>query len=209
MAKRSIMLVIDFGQSNQTRANMNTTSRTLPRSGMAAILTGICGFLVLAVLQLLGPSATAAQSATETAAARSADEAAIGKVVADFSDGWNRHDAHAMCASLSEDGDFISWRGEQFHTRQTYENEHVTLFAGLYSKSHRTDTVKKIWFLSPTLASVDDYFTMTGAKRRDGSDWPYREGYFNFVMRKQNGRWVVILSHAADFNAAPPRTGGT
>jgi hypothetical protein len=68
--------------------------------------------------------------------------------------------------------------------------------------------VKKIWFLTPTLASVDDYFTMTGAKRRDGSDWPYREGYFNFVMRKESGNWIVILSHAADFNATLPSTGG-
>jgi len=51
---------------------------------------------------------------------------------------------------------------------------------------------------------VDDYWTMTGAKKRDGSDWPFRAGLYNFLMAKRNGRWVVIVSHAADFNAVAP-----
>jgi hypothetical protein len=32
-----------------------------------------------------------------------ADERAIKRVIAGFSDGWNSHDAHAMCASLADD----------------------------------------------------------------------------------------------------------
>ena len=31
------------------------------------------------------------------------DETAIKRVIAGFSDGWNSHDAHAMCASLADD----------------------------------------------------------------------------------------------------------
>ncbi len=42
---------------------------------------------------------------------------------------------------------------------------------------------------------------MTGAKTREGADWPYREGYVNYLMAKRNGRWVIIVSHTADFNA--------
>jgi hypothetical protein len=51
---------------------------------------------------------------------------------------------------------------------------------------------------------VDNYWSMTGAKKRDGSDWPYRAGYVNFLMAKRNGRWTIIVSHTADFNAQAP-----
>ena len=72
----------------------------------------------------------------------SEDEAAIKQVVAGFSDGWNSHDAHAMCLSLADDVQWVSWRGEASHSRKQVEDDHAALFAGLYKNSHRTDTVK-------------------------------------------------------------------
>ena len=132
------------------------------------------------------------------------DEAAIKQVVAGFSDGWNSHDAHAMCLSLADDVQWVSWRGEVSHNRKQVEVDHAALFAGLYKSSHRTDTVKAIRYLAPDLASVDNFWSMTGAKTRDGSDWPYRAGYVNFLMAKRSGRWVIIVSHTADFNAKAP-----
>lgn len=134
------------------------------------------------------------------------DEAAIKQVVAGFSDGWNSHDAHAMCASLADDVQWVSWRGEVSHSRKQVEDDHATLFAVLYKNSHRTDTVKAIRYLTPDLASVDNFWSMTGARKRDGSDWPYRAGYVNFLMAKRGGRWMIIVSHTADFNAQAPET---
>ena len=58
-------------------------------------------------------------------------------------------------------------------------------------------------FLTPEIASVEDDWTMTGSKNSDGSDWAYREGYIDFLMTKQNGRWLVAVSHVADFNVKP------
>jgi len=132
------------------------------------------------------------------------DEAAIKQVVGGFSAGWNSHDAHAMCSSLADDVQWVSWRGDVSHSRKEVEDQHATLFAGLYKATHRTDTVKAVRFLTPELASVDNYWTMTGAKTREGADWPYREGYVNYLMAKRNGRWVIIVSHTADFNAKAP-----
>jgi len=161
-----------------------------------AVVTGMALFLL--------PLFPLADGWAQDKAGRADDEAAIRQVVANFSDGWNRHDARAMCAELAEDGDFITWRGEQFHGRKAFEDHHASLFASLYNHTRRTDNVKRIWFLTPEIASVDDYWTMTGARTRDGSEWPYREGYLNFLMMKRNGRWLVLLSHAADFNASRP-----
>jgi uncharacterized protein (TIGR02246 family) len=163
------------------------------------------GFVAILILLFLTPVATRLARAAATGdSANSGEDAAVKQVVAGFSDGWNTHDAHAMCASLADDVEWVNWRGEPLGTRQAVEDEHAKLFADLYKNTHRTDTVKSIRYLSPELAVVDDYWTMTGARKRDGSDWPYRAGYSNFVMAKRNGRWIVIVSHTADFNAIAP-----
>ena len=162
-------------------------------------------FLAILILLFATPLAIGlARAAAADDSANSADDAAVKQVVAGFSDGWNTHDAHAMCASLADDVEWVNWRGEPLGSRQAVEDEHARLFADLYKNTHRTDTVKSIRYINPELAVVDDYWTMTGARKRDGSEWPYRAGYSNFLMAKRNGRWIVIVSHTADFNAMAP-----
>jgi uncharacterized protein (TIGR02246 family) len=163
--------------------------------------------LAIAVLFMAAPLAIGLARAAADEARNSGnpeDDAAIRQVVAGFSQGWNTHDAHAMCSSLADDVQWVSWRGDVSHSRKQVEDDHATLLAGLYKNSHRVDNVKAIRYLTPELASVDNYWTMTGAKMRDGSDWPYRAGYVNFLMAKRNGRWVIFVSHTADFNAKAP-----
>jgi uncharacterized protein (TIGR02246 family) len=164
-------------------------------------------FFAILILLLAAPLATGlARAAAAGDSANSREDAALKLVVAGFSDGWNTHNAHAMCASLADNVQWVNWRGEPLGTRQAVEDEHARLFADLYKNTHRTDVVKSIRYLSPEFAVVDDYWTMTGARKRDGSDWPYRAGYANWVMAKRNGRWIVIVSHTADFNATAPET---
>ncbi len=163
-------------------------------------------FLAILILLLAAPLAAGlARTAAADDMAGSGEDAAVKQVVAGFSNGWNTHDAHSMCASLADDVQWVNWRGEPLGTRQAVEDEHARLFADLYKNTQRTDTVKTIKYLSADLAVVDDYWTMTGARKRDGSDWPYRAGYSNFVMAKRGGRWIVIVSHTADFNAQAPK----
>lgn len=164
-------------------------------------------FLVVSALTLAAfLSVGLAGAASADDSTNGAEDAAIKEVVAGFSNGWNTHDAHAMCASLADDVQWVNWRGEPLGTRQAVEDEHARLFADLYKNTHRTDVVKTIKYLGPGLAAVDDYWTMTGARKRDGSDWPYRAGYANWILAKRGGRWIVIISHTADFNAAAPAT---
>ncbi len=174
-------------------------------TGTSAASRNLGRLLAIAALILAAPLAVGlARAASAGDPANSMQDAAIKDVVAGFSNGWNTHDAHAMCASLADDVEWVNWRGEPLGSRQAVEDEHAKLFADLYKNTHRTDVVKSIRYLSPELAVVDDYWTMTGARKRDGSDWPYRAGYSNFVMAKRNGRWIVIVSHTADFNAMAP-----
>ena len=162
-------------------------------------------FLVILTLLFAMPLATGLTRAAATdESANGKEDAAIKQVIAEFSKGWNSHDAHAMCVSLAEKLEWVNWRGEGLGTREAVEEEHAKLFADLYKNTQRIDEVKSINYVNPELAVVDDYWSMTGAKKRDGSDWPYRAGLYTFLMAKRNGRWVVIVSHAADFNAQAP-----
>jgi len=174
------------------------------RASFAAALDPkrVLAILILIFAMALGIGFARVASANESA--NSKDDAAIKEIVAGFSNGWNTHDAHAMCASLADDVEWVNWRGEPLGTRQAVEDEHAKLFADLYKNTQRTDTVKTIRYINPELAVVDDYWTMTGARKRDGSDWPYRAGYTDFMMAKRGGRWIVIVSHTADFNATAP-----
>ena len=61
--------------------------------------------------------------------ANGADEAALKAIVAGFNNGWNTHDAHAMCLSLADDVQWVNWRGEVYNSRKEVEDEHAMLLA--------------------------------------------------------------------------------
>jgi len=176
------------------------------KTNAASSMTSLKRFARAALLLFVAALAVSWQcpAADSDSAAHATDDAAVKKVVEGFSNGWNSHDASAMCASLADDVRWVSWRGEVTDSRKGVQDDHAKLFADLYKNTHRTDEIKSIRYLGPDLVSVDDFWTMTGARTRDGADWPYRAGYANFLMAKRDGRWIVIVSHTADFNAKSP-----
>ena len=158
----------------------------------------------LAAALLLAAGAWAQNAGSSAASDRAADDAAIRAAVGTFTDGWNTHDAHTMTSYLADDVEWVSWTGAVSHGRAAVEAGHHEEFEGIYKNTHRVDTIKSIHYLAPELASVDFGYVMTGAKKRDGSDWPYRAGYVSWVMARRDGRWMVVISHTADANATAP-----
>ena len=80
----------------------------------AKLMAILIALLAIPLLAISLARAAAGKPADSTTAA---DEAAIKQVVAGFSDGWNSHDAHAMCVSLVDDVQWVNWRGEVVHSR--------------------------------------------------------------------------------------------
>jgi uncharacterized protein (TIGR02246 family) len=183
---------------------------TLRRNALNA--TRAAGALAALALALIVPALRTSARAQDASHATSHPSSelringnlSINQIVTGFSDGWNHHDAAAMCASLDDNVQWTNWRGETLHTRKEVQDQHAMLFSDLYKNTKRTDEIKSITYLRPDLASVDDDWTMTGAKARDGSEWPYRAGYVNFLMERRGNRWIIIVSHTADFNAKAP-----
>jgi uncharacterized protein (TIGR02246 family) len=132
-----------------------------------------------------------------------ADSAAIRQVIADFLDAFNRHDAHAWAMPFAEDGDFTNVTGLYLHGRKDFEERFTGLFATRLKNAHRTATVRHIRFIAPDVAAVDAEWELVGSKASDGSENPVRKGLFNFVMTRQNGRWVFAVFQESEF--APAR----
>ena len=102
-------------------------------------------------------------------------------------DGWNSRDAHALAMLFTEDGDYTTVGGSNTHGRKDMEEMFVRLLTtGQFRTSHRTDTVKRIRFLAPGVASVDDYWSVEGMLER-----PPLEGLYAWVMVKQDGHWLT------------------
>ena len=86
------------------------------------------------------------------------------KQVVDWSDAFNRHDAHAVATLFTEDGEFTNPQGIHRKGRKEIEERFTTTSGGPFKSVHRTDSVRSIRFLSPEIAPVDVDWEMTGAK---------------------------------------------
>ena len=157
-------------------------------------------------ISLLLPFRFSTARAQTGSATEAADTAAIKQVVQAYMDGWNSRDAHALAMLFTEDGDYTTVGGSNTHGRKDMEEMFVRLLTtGMFRTSHRTDTVKRIRFLAPGVASVDDYWSVDGVVDR-----PPLEGLYAWVMVKQDGHWLTAVHHATNFAAptAAPARGG-
>ena len=74
-------------------------------------------------------------------------------------------------------------------------------FTGNLKNSTRTDSIRRVRFLTPDIVSLDDYWVMMvpgdAAQQR-------REGYYNWILVRQDGHWLIAIHHAASFPAPRP-----
>jgi uncharacterized protein (TIGR02246 family) len=132
------------------------------------------------------------------------DEQAIRKLVSDFVDAWNQHDAHAFAERFTEDADFTNVRGDSAHGRKAVEDFHAPMFASRFKNTHLTSDEVKIRVLSSDIASVDIRWEMTGATEADGSPIPIRKGLMNWVVTRHGERWLIALMHNQEFTPRKP-----
>jgi uncharacterized protein (TIGR02246 family) len=82
------------------------------------------------------------------------------------------------------------------------EKHYQQVFSTFLKNAHRTDTVRSIRFVSPTIASVDTEFEMTGATSPNSTGTtarPPRKGLLTWIVTKQDGRWYISIFHELDY----------
>jgi uncharacterized protein (TIGR02246 family) len=146
---------------------------------------------------------TAGQVAGEQAKAPGVPDEGVRKVLSDFVDAWNKHDARAFSMVFADDADFTNVRGVSAHGRTEVEKFHAPRFAAGFKDSSQKITGTSIRFIRSDVAAVDAHWEMTGAKGPDGQGIPLRKGLLTFVMTKEGDRWLIAVMHNMDLPAPP------
>jgi uncharacterized protein (TIGR02246 family) len=133
--------------------------------------------------------------------AKKGDEVAARKLVTDFSTCFNAKDAHACAMVFAEDGELTNARGETTRSRGELEKHFEMVFGGFLKNAHRTDSVRTVRFLSPTIASIDADWKLTGATSPNGIEPApaVREGLLTWIVTKHDGQWYISIFHELDF----------
>lgn len=126
----------------------------------------------------------------------------IRKVLADFIDAWNKHDAKAFSMVFTVDADFTNVGGVSVHGRTEVERFHAPRFAIKFKYTNLKIIESKIRFIKPDVAAVDARWEMTGAKNQEDQDITLRMGLLNFVMTKECDKWFITVMHNLDLRAS-------
>jgi uncharacterized protein (TIGR02246 family) len=144
----------------------------------------------------------------EAADASDMDKAAIQTLFVDFNNALNNHDAHAAAMLFTEDGDFIGIQGKIVHGRADIEQQMAPLFNGILKTMHRDVTLRGVRFLRPDVATVDSDYVTTGVVGANGVPAPATKGLYDWIVTKQDGRWLIAVWHESNL-PAPPATAAT
>ena len=162
--------------------------------------------LALALFFAHTAAALAQQNSNEantTIRSDDAADAAIKQVLDTYTEAWNRYDSHALAMLFTEDCDYVIVNGGNTHGREALETMLARNFNSNLRNSTRTDSIRRMRFLAPDIASLDDYWALNVP----GADQPRREGYYTWILVRQGGRWLIALHHAAQFIMPQPASG--
>lgn len=164
------------------------------------------GSLALVLFFAYSSAALAQQNSTEantTTKSGDAADAAIKQVLETYTEAWNRYDSHALAMLFTEDCDYVIVNGGNTHGREALETVFARNFNSNLKSSTRTDSIRRMRFLTPDIASLDDYWVLNVP----GTDQPRREGYYTWILVRQGGHWLIAAHHAAQFIMPEPAPG--
>ena len=134
--------------------------------------------------------------------ANSSESASTEQAITAFIDAFNRHDARGVAMSFADDGEFTSVRGDTARGRKEIEAFYAGVFAGRLKNARRTATVTSVRMLTPTLASVEAKWEITGATTDQGVLIPLRHGILTVIVAEDTGAWSILVFHELELASA-------
>lgn len=115
---------------------------------------------------------------------------------AEFTAAFNRHDAAAMAALWSPQGDHYEPDGSFAEGREAvqklFEAEHRTGFR----EATITLDIDSVWMISPTVALVNGFYAVQGVRDPAGNEVAIRRGHLTSVLVREDDQWWVAASRA-------------
>jgi uncharacterized protein (TIGR02246 family) len=125
------------------------------------------------------------------------DQAAMEKVIADYTDSWNRFEGKGFGKDFTEDADFVNIFGMKFAGRQEIEERHVKILQTFYKGSNLEILKTEFREVQPEFVIANVYWRLYGC-RPPGPDCTSpgetREGVFMQVFVRDGGKWAITAS---------------
>jgi uncharacterized protein (TIGR02246 family) len=169
----------------------------------------LCGFIILAATvtaRLVVGQAPAAKRGAEKSAPKaspgntgpSADERAIRQTATTFADAYNKHDAKAIAALFTPDGQLVDETGDVVQGREKVEGVFAAVFQE-YPEATTSVNVRSVRFLSPSIAEEDG---ATSVIHEPGM--APETGRYVVVHVKRDGKWLMASARDLSQDASAP-----
>jgi uncharacterized protein (TIGR02246 family) len=174
---------------------------------------------LLLVLALVGAACTDAPTALPSADAAGVSEARVatnppGQVreiealLSSWEAAWAAHDAAAYAAHYAEDVDFVNPLGGILSGREAIREQHEFLFSGPFRGSTNVYEIRRLVFLTGTIAIVDLNMRLTGFAFLPPGLPQFEPGLVftraRMVVMKQRGTWEIIAQQLTPVLPPPP-----
>jgi uncharacterized protein (TIGR02246 family) len=123
------------------------------------------------------------------------DEAAIRRVIAAMTDGFNRHDAEAATRMYNSDADFVSVRGEVGIGREAAERGLRRIFETRAKQAALKTEDVRIRFIRDDVALAHVTNELSGLVTPDGQNLPSHKELSLRVFVKDGAEWRVASFH--------------
>jgi uncharacterized protein (TIGR02246 family) len=147
---------------------------------MTKILSALCVLAASTALAQPAPTPVDDQTATEVRA-----------LTDRFVEAWNSHDAKALAAMWSENGDYAEPDGRTVFGRADIEKLFALEHGSVFKKSELHLVVERVRSVSETVAVADGTYELFNATDPAGRAIGTRTGYFTNVLVKGRDGWQV------------------
>jgi uncharacterized protein (TIGR02246 family) len=149
--------------------------------------------LVLIAL-LVAPTTLYAQRGPEPKGKPTGVELEIHQTYSAFASAWNEHDAAAMAALWTKDGDHMEPDGRTVFGRDEVRRLLTFEHASVFKNSNLHLAVEHVRMAADDVAIADGSYELFGATDPRGNKIGSRAGYFTSVLAKEDGVWKVSAS---------------
>lgn len=125
------------------------------------------------------------------------DQAAIERVIQDYTESWNLHEGKGFGKDFTEDADFVNIFGMKFTGKAEIENRHVKILQTFYKGSNLQIVKTELREVQPDLIIANVYWRLKGY-RNPGPDatspGEIRDGIFTQVFVRTGKKWAITAS---------------
>ena len=132
-----------------------------------------------------------------------------GSLVTQFMQAWNAADPKALGALFAPDADLVTPTGIDSQGREAIEAFYAAAFGRGYAGSKGDGVVVRERALSSDISLIDARFSISNAKKLDGSPRATETGIMAAIVRRTENGWQILALRenegAPDFTPFPPR----